>query len=145
MPTMDTEQLAQEFINRTLPKSAWTHQAHLRVGLWHARRYSPREALDLLRERIRGYNESVGGENTPTAGYHETITRFYLAIIGQFVASVDLRRSTEELEQELIKRFGDKELPLRYFTRERLHSTEARLGWLEPDLLPLVGADGDGV
>ncbi|MFI4890319.1 MAG: hypothetical protein ACHQIL_07285 [Steroidobacterales bacterium] len=134
---MDTEQLAQEFIDRTLAKEAFTHQAHLRVGLWHVLRYPADEALDLLRERIRSFNVAKGGENTASAGYHETITRFYLVIIRQFTGSADPHRPIDELAQELIERFGDRELPLRYFTRARLYSAEARLAWLEPDLKPL--------
>jgi len=132
-----TDQLASGFIDLSLPKSEWTHQAHLRVGLWHAMRHSPAETLHLLRHRISAFNQAKGGENTASAGYHETITRFYVQVIGQFLASVDASRPIGELERELIGLYGDKELPLRYYTRERLFSTEARLGWVAPDLLAL--------
>ncbi len=128
------ERLAREFIARTLPKTEWTHEAHLRVGLWHVLRYPGNVAQDLLRLRIRAYNESTGVLNTSSAGYHETITRFYVSIIRQFVDSVDARRSIEELAPELIGRFGAKDLPFRHYTRERLSSVDARLGWLAPDL-----------
>lgn len=136
---METDRIVREFIALTLPKGEWTHHAHLRVGLWHALHHPHDAALDLLRERIRAYNESTGGVNTSSAGYHETITRFYLGVIRHFVASADPRRPTDELAQELIARFGDRELPLRHYTRERLFSVEARLGWLAPDLKPLPG------
>jgi hypothetical protein len=135
---MDTERLTTEFIDCTLPKAQWTHQAHLRAGLWHALRYSDAQALDLLRDRIRRYNASVGGVNSDTAGYHETITRFYVQIIRMFVNSIDARRPIDELALELIARFGDKELPLRYYTRDRLFSTAARLDWVAPDLAPIA-------
>jgi hypothetical protein len=36
-----------------------------------------------------------------------------------------------------IEQFGDRDLPLRYYSRERLMSSTARLGWLPPDLRPL--------
>ena len=137
MSAVKTDQLVSGFIDRTLPKSEWTHQAHLRTGLWHRMRHSPTETLELLRERISAFNLAKGGENTESAGYHETITRFYVHVIGHFLASADTRRPIDELEGELIDRFGDKELPLRYYTKERLFSTEARLGWVPPDLLAL--------
>jgi hypothetical protein len=79
-------------------------------------------------------------QNTSTEGYHETITRFYLAVIRAFLASVDSGRPADELARELIARFGDRNLPLRHHSRERLFSADARLGWLEPDLEPLPGA-----
>jgi hypothetical protein len=131
---VDTEDLARGFIARSLPKSEWTHRAHLRVGLWHALRYPSGQALDLLRERIRAYNQSVGGINSASEGYHETITRFYMHVIDAFLASVDARRPLDDLGEELIARCGAPDLPLRYYSRERLFSVEARLGWQAPDL-----------
>jgi hypothetical protein len=32
---------------------------------------------------------------------------------------------------------GNKECPLRYYSKERLMSAEARAGWIDPDLRPL--------
>ncbi len=139
-PYRSTDWLAQNFIDLRLPKAEWTHEAHLRVGLWHALRHGDPETLDLLRERIRRYNAATGGENTATAGYHETITRFYVGVIRDFVRSADVARTVDELAVELIERYGDRALPLRYYSRERLFSTEARLGWVEPDLVPSSGS-----
>ena len=97
--------------------------------------------LDLLRGRIRAYNEATGGVNSDSAGYHETITRLYIVLIREFVRSADRGRPTDDLVRELIERIGDRRLPLRYYSRERLFSAEARLGWVEPDLLALPGVD----
>jgi hypothetical protein len=137
MPAVTTDQLASGFIDLSLPTENWTHYAHLRVGLWHAMRYPRAESLDLLRARISAFNQAKGGENTASAGYHETITRFYVHVIGHFLASTDPLRPRDELERELIERYGDKELPLQYYSRERLFSSEARLGWVAPDLRAL--------
>jgi len=134
---VETERIAREFIARTLPKTELTHHAHLRVGLWHALHYPDEVALDLLRERIRSYNESTGGVNTSSAGYHETITRCYVVVIRAFLNSVDPQRPVDVLAEELISRCGDKDLPLRHYTRERLFSAEARMNWSAPDLEPL--------
>lgn len=130
----ETECLVSGFLDLTLPKAEWTHHAHLRVGLWHLLHHPEAEALALLRVRISHYNESVGGQNTDTSGYHETITRFYVRVIAAFVARVDREQPLDELAEELIAEHGDKELPLRWYTKERLFSVAARLGWVEPDL-----------
>ena|SRR5664279_4555856 len=134
---METDRIAREFIARTLPKSEWTHEAHLRVGLWHSLRHPEADALNLMRQRIRAYNESTGVANTPDSGYHETITRFYLRVIRCFLESAGCGGPIDELARELIARFGERDLPLRHYTRERLFSAEARLNWLAPDLAPL--------
>ena len=138
---VDTDRLVQEFIARTLPKTEWTHHAHLRVGLWHALRYPDDVTLKLLRERIRAYNEATGVANTSSTGYHETITRFYVGVIRHFVSSIDPSRPVNELAQELIARCGARDLPLRHYSRERLFSVLARREWVEPDLKPLPAGD----
>jgi hypothetical protein len=131
--------VARELIAGTLAKSDWTHQAHLRAGLWHALHYPDDVALALLRERIRAYNEASGVANTSSSGYHETITRFYLRLIRHFLDSVDAGRPMDDLALDLIERCGHKDLPLRYYSPSRLFSAQARFAWVEPDLAPLPG------
>lgn len=129
------EDLVACFLDRNLPKPEWTHEAHLRVGLWHVFHLGAPEAMNALRERISRYNESVGGKNTETDGYHETITQFYVITIANFLREADHSRPLEELAEELIHYYGDRELPLRTYSKERLFSKEARLGYVEPDLV----------
>ncbi len=132
----ETERIAAALIDRTLPKVQWTHEAHLRAGLWHAFHH-PADALDLLRSRIRAYNESTGVANTANSGYHETTTRFYLVVIRKFLDSADAARPIDELADELIAKFGARDLPLRHYRRETLFSAEARRSWVPPDLEPI--------
>jgi hypothetical protein len=134
---LETDRIVSEFIARTLPKSEWTHLAHLRVGLWHVLHYPDIAALELLRERIRAYNEATGVANTVQSGYHETITRFYVYVIRIFMRSADPNSPIDELAAALIGQWGDKNLPLRHYSPHRLFSAEARQAWIEPDLAPL--------
>ena len=131
--------LVAEFESCTLPKEEWTHQAHLTVGLWYASRLPYQEALVALREGILRLNAAHGVPTTPTRGYHETITRFYLRVLCDYVASEEERPmgSWPERVARLLSRYGDRELPLRHYTKDLLMSSEARFGWVEPDLLPL--------
>jgi hypothetical protein len=136
--TSATERLAAAFIDCTLPKAAWTHEAHLRVGLWHRLRMPPAEALDALRERISRYNVSQGGVNTDSDGYHETITRLYVILIDRFVTAADAAGDADVLADELVAQLGHRDVPYRHYTRERLFSVDARRGWVPPDLEPLA-------
>jgi hypothetical protein len=133
----DTEQIAAAFEACSLPKQAWTHAAHLRVGLWHVLRFPPAEALDRLRRGILALNEFHGTANTDDSGYHETITRFYVHLIREFAARADRTRPIDELAAEWISIAGDSKLPLQYYSAARLFSAYARSSWVEPDLKPL--------
>lgn len=130
----ETEWIAEALTARTLPKAEWTHEAHLRAGLWHVLQHGAPAALDLLRARISSYNESVGTRNTDTSGYHETITRFYVTIIDRFLAANDRAMPIDDLAARLLAEFGDRRLPMRYYSEGRLFSVVARRSWVEPDL-----------
>jgi hypothetical protein len=137
----EIECIARGFADCTLPCAEWTHRAHLTVGLWYAREYEPDEALDRVRAGIRRYNTACGTENSATHGYHETITRFYMGLISTYLTFVADRSDWVAVTNRFIERFGDRQLPLRYYTRERLMSSEARLNWLPPDIRSLDSED----
>ncbi len=129
-----------------MPKREWTHQAHLRAGLWHLLHCRQQEepAIELLRARIRDYNLATGVANTDSSGYHETITRFYLRVIRVFLDSIDTTRPIDELAAQLIAQHGEHDLVLQFYSRARLFTPQARASWVEPDLLPLPGVREGG-
>jgi hypothetical protein len=79
----------------------------------------------------------MGVVQTPTSGYHETLTRFFTWVVWRFVSAAPPGLAPDELIDELIRQHGDRDLPLAYYSRERLMSWEARTGWVPPDLRPL--------
>lgn len=122
----------------TLSRAEWTHRAHLTVALWYCLRHPFAEATGLVRDGIRKYNAAHGIVQTPTGGYHETMTLFWLRIVRKYLAEVpDAHCSLAALANGLIERYGDKGLPFEYYTRELIFSAEARAAWVEPDLKEL--------
>lgn len=129
--------LVRRFDDCTLPRAEWTHAAHLTVALWHLLQYDLPEATARVRRGIRRYNDAHGIRVTPTGGYHETLTLFWLRVVNSFLeAERNEARALVSLANELAETAG-KGLPLEHYTRERLFSAEARAGWVEPDLKPL--------
>jgi hypothetical protein len=133
----EIERLAECFVDGTLPCPEWTHRAHLAVGLWHVREYPPDEALGRMRDGIQRRNAACGVVTTLARGYHETLTRFYMWLIGKYLTEVADRSDWVAVTNGLIERYGSRDVPLGYYTRERLMSSEARAGWVSPDLRPL--------
>jgi len=130
----EVERLVARFEDGTLPHAEWNHRAHLTVALWYAAHHPPAEALDRMRRGILRLNAAHGVPTTPTRGYHETITRFYMWMVGRFLEEEGVAGDWGRLANRLVERHGDRELPLRYYTEARLRSPEARAGWVEPDL-----------
>jgi hypothetical protein len=130
--------IGEGLLARTLPRADWTHEAHLAATSWLVLR---RPDIDLDAELpgiIRSYNESVGGVNDDKQGYHDTITRVFLHGVRWFVAAADIDEPLHKLVNDLLRsRVGKRDWPLRFYSRGRLFSVEARRGFIEPDLLAL--------
>jgi len=127
--------VGEGLIARRLPREEWTHEAHLATTTYLILNH-PQIDLDAeLPGLIRRYNESVGGVNDDTQGYHETITRAYLRGVRLFLEEADTVRPIHELVNELLMSpMGRRDWPLRFWSKERLMSVEARRGWVAPDL-----------
>jgi hypothetical protein len=129
--------LVRDFEDCTLPRERWTHAAHLTVALWNLLQYDWPEAAARVRLGIKRYNAAHGIVATPTGGYHETLTLFWLRRVRAFLEEGrNEARPLVALANELAAT-ADRDLPLAHYTRERLFSPEARAGWVEPDLKPL--------
>ena len=154
MTDEEIERIARGFCELTLPKEEWTHRAHFSTALWLMLRRP-----DLLPERdmpgmIAAYNESVGGVNSASdlsmawiitevnsdsAGYHETITLASLRAARAVLADLPNGATSpaEAFAALMASPMADKEWLFAHWSRERLMSTQARRGWVEPDLTPL--------
>ena len=87
----DISAIGEGLLARTLPRAAWTHEAHLGACLWLV---SERPDIDVDAEIatiISRFNESVGGVNDDTQGYHDSITRAYVAGVRLFLSETDER------------------------------------------------------
>jgi hypothetical protein len=132
--------IGEGLLARTLPRADWTHEAHLAATAWLIL-----ERPDVAPERdlpaiIRGYNESVGGVNSDTEGYHETITQVSIRGVRGYLARTDPALPLADKVNGLLgAEEGRRDWPLRFYSPERLFSREARLRWVEPDLPYLTG------
>ena len=136
----DIRAIGTALLARTLPREAWTHEAHLGVCLWLV---SERPDIDVDAEIatiISRYNESVGGVNDDRQGYHDSITRAYVAGVRLFLSETDKEGLAERVNAMLLSDVGRRDWPLRFYSRELLFSVAARRGFVEPDLAPLPQA-----
>jgi hypothetical protein len=131
---MDARELIAEFEAGTLPKSRWTHQAHLTMALWHVTQSADVwSAICVIKDRIIGYNRIVGTCNTGSSGYHETITIFWATQLFDFwKENPDL--PFETLADKLVHdpRFKDTGYIKQFYDGETLKSARARATYVPP-------------
>jgi hypothetical protein len=134
----EIEYIGEGLLARSLPRSNWTHEAHLAATTYLLLKRRDIAIDKELPGIIRLYNESVGGVNSDTEGYHETITRLFLIGVRLFLSEADNSEPLFELVNELlILPMGRRDWPLRFYSPERLFSVEARRRFVDPDVRPL--------
>ncbi|HEX8376689.1 MAG TPA: hypothetical protein VF602_02650 [Pedobacter sp.] len=129
--------LILQFSDHTLPAEKWTHQAHLTVAFWHLFHFSIEEATCYLRSGIKSYNHSNGTKNTPSGGYHESITLFWIKVIYDYQSKYSSKSLLECCNAFLESEFADKNYIFSFYSKDILFTSRARAFWVEPNLQAL--------
>ena len=130
--------VGEGLLERSLAREEWTHEAHLAATAYLLLRHPEIDLDEQLPGLIRSYNESVGGVNNDTAGYHDTITRVFLHGVRLFFSEADLSGPLHELVNELLlSPMGRRDWPLRFYSRDHLLSVAARRTFVPPDVAAL--------
>lgn len=157
---LSDEEFLRQFEACTYPYVHWTHRAHLRVAYIYVTRFGLEGAIPKVTAGIRAYNQSQGIVDTPTEGYHETMTLAWLHLVAAMLAeygptgAVDgcvpyaaasgalaLQLSPSEQFLEAQPQLREKKLLRLFYTRERFSSPEAKYAFVSPDLTALPGTD----
>ena len=134
LPTTETEInfFISAFEACTLPNEHWTHAAHIYTAACYVHSFGEAYAIDRMRKCIQAYNLTVAGKNTPTSGYHETVTAFWIKLIDSALAMWSpIGRA--DFATRAVTEFS----PLRtvfanHYDFDILASPEARATWIEP-------------
>jgi len=129
---MDVADLVQAIERCEPPAGGFHHASHLRVAwAYLSSEPSPDEAAARMASTLRRFAASVGQAEK----YHHTITVFWIRCL----AAERTTRPGATLEEVLATKPAllDKNLPLAFYSPERLFGDDARASWLEPDLRPL--------
>ena len=141
-PFLESEAALDDFISGwrtgTLPKSSWTHGAHVAVAAYLAFDHPAEEALNLTRTGIVHFNTCVGTANTEDSGYHETLTRFWSNEIGHVVRAGRFASRLEAV-RHAVELFGqDRHRHCLFYTFDVVKDRRARREWVVPDRLPIT-------
>jgi hypothetical protein len=123
------------FETGTLPKTEWTHAAHVPAAAYYRHSSAFAVVLPFMRAHISAFNEAVGGINGPASGYHETLTRFWLLIVAEHLRQ-NPSSSHLAAAQQAVATFGQaRTLNTLYYSGVVVKDSAARLAWRPPGLL----------
>ena len=110
MSAANDSAFARAFERGEIPPADFHHAAHLRLALAYLDECSSiEEATDRMAASIKRFAAAAGKADK----YHHTVTVFWIRMLARLL---------------------DKNLPLAYYTPERLWSDDARRAYVEPDL-----------
>jgi hypothetical protein len=124
--------VVESFERGTISRSDWGHAEHLTVALYYLSKHDYETALAKMRGGIFNLLKSFGVDLNVEMPYHETLTVFWMRTIDNF-RKTKTCDSLVEVCNELAENF-EKDYPLRFYSRERLFSDEARTSFVEFDL-----------
>jgi hypothetical protein len=112
-----------------LRKDEFHHRDHLAV----AAAYLYTSDFDGALARMRASLKRFAAHHGVSGLYHETLTRFWLLQVEQ---RLDRHLPLCDCVKGIQEQLADKDLALKYYSRETLNSAEAKIRWMEPDLKP---------
>src|SRR5437867_9889984 len=117
---------------RVLYQAEFRHLGHLRLAWLILSKHPRDESEQIVAREIRPFAVANGASNR----YHDTLTRFWVRLVGHAIKNALEARSIDDL----LARFPfllDKSLHYRHWRAETFNSDRARGSWVEPDLVPL--------
>jgi hypothetical protein len=136
-----------------IPRADWKHRDHIRVAYLYLRDHPFDDALVRIRTGIRKLNDANGVPESPTSGYHETVTVAWALLV---VDAIERSRAKQQsragegaadsesfmaAHPELL----DKTALRAHYSRDRIMSVEARAAFVAPDHAPLPAPNAPGL
>jgi hypothetical protein len=127
----EVREVAHRFESCEYALTEFTHARHITVAVVYLAEDDFEAAMAKMRVGLIAFSSHHG-----KMGYNETITRFWLLAVSNFVSALQ-NESLADRANAAITHFTDKNLIYRHYTRERLFSPTAVSKWVEPDLHPM--------
>ena len=136
MSEVEDEQFLSEFEAQRWPLERWHHRDHVKLAYLYLVRYGPDEAMTRLRIGIKGHNAARGIVDSPTGGYHETMTQAWLRLVHVVLCEYGPTENADAFYEAHPELSQVKVLRL-FYSRELFMSARAKVEFVEPDLAAL--------
>ena len=151
---MAPDELSHRFETGQISRGAFGHHDFLLVVAWLLLTEDEARATERIIAGLRRTERSGGGVEWPRCpsntgparrGYNETITLFWIGMARRTLPARIARSEQAAAARWFAARYARQpDLVFEYYSPQRVHSLEARMRWVEPDLRPLDSAVSPG-
>ena len=129
----DVLAVVRSFEDGTISRNEWKHAEHLTVALYYLSNHDIKTASDKMRSGILNLLRSFGVDLLEEMPYHETLTVFWIRTLAEFNESKNGSCLVDKANE--VVDIYNKDLPLKFYSRNYLFSDEARARFIESDLI----------
>ncbi len=129
---MEDGEFLRPFHDGNLSGEEFRHRGHLRLAWLVLSRHGKDDAERIVAREIQKFAVANGAQNR----YHDTLTRFWVRLVGHAMENAPDAGSTDAL-LSMFPFLLDKTLSYRHWRGETFNSDCVRVGWVEPDLVPM--------
>lgn len=126
------EEFETHFKEATLDSSIFTHEAHLRLAWIHLSKYGLSLAIEHICSQLQNYVRRFGASDK----FHQTLTVAAIEVVHHFMSKVTMITFEEFIGTYPRLKTHFNELIAQHYSKDICQSQEARLRYVEPDLLP---------
>lgn len=130
--SQDDRNFRAAFESCTVTTAQFTHEAHVRLAYAYLVESDVESAVQKMREALLNF---IAHNGIPRSKFHETITRAWVLAVRHF-----MDRSSSTSFQDFIAKSQvllDSKVMLTHYSASVLFSSDARAGFVEPDLDPI--------
>lgn len=123
----------KKFEDASWPLDQWHHRQHIKVAYLFLRKLGLDEAGRRIAASIRAYNTAHKIPDTPTSGYHETMTQAWVRLVDFAMKQYGPAKNADDFFDSHPELWQTKTLRL-FYSRELFMSAEAKQRFVAPDL-----------
>lgn len=122
----------KQFSEASLPALLFTHEAHIRLAWIHIKKYGLPEAESNVSTQLKKYVKTLGAEDK----YHETLTIAGVKAVNHFFKRSKTKNFSTFIQENDILLTDFKQLIQSHYSTNIFKSKQAKLEYLEPELIP---------
>ncbi|MEM7572904.1 MAG: hypothetical protein AAF433_08385 [Bacteroidota bacterium] len=129
---LSDEEFESAFVDCRLPPALFNHEADLRLAWLQLRKYDLKRALANIQAQLLVYVSHLGAQDK----YHQTLTVVAVHAVHHFMQQTERGDFQAFLAAHPLLKTDFKELVNSHYSFDIFSCEEARIRYLEPDLMP---------
>ncbi|MCW3075768.1 MAG: hypothetical protein JWO32_377 [Bacteroidetes bacterium] len=129
---LSDEEFESKFRNCTISAEIFSHEAHLRLSWIHITKYGLVSAIQNICIQLKAFVDFAGEKDK----YNKTLTVAAIKVVNHFIKKSNSLTFESFISEFPRLKFNFKDLMNQHYRLDIFNSVEAKIKFIEPDLMP---------